>query len=312
MRMRPDTVTSAADTAAGSASPQVSARRHRPPRTSPNWQPHQSSREGWDFNPNTSTDSLPGTGRIIRRFRFQDSASGDRPLEKRLPQISFFDVKMDPKSLSPRAQNGATDKRNPPAIIPSKRDYLRVYYSDFLGQEEPQQEDRPQFVDPTSETSIESDELQNWVLQIQPRARTEVYPLYLLTKDILRRVATNKCRIINSRLAELTEKMRALTDAKARDDAAAKETIQGLQREVADLHGALADEQAKAKGGSEEDMRRLHELERSHAAVVTELETANKSAAQAVQVPGFESRDSHARRKADADSHTCTNAPPHA
>ena len=136
MRMRPDTVTSAADTAAGTASPQVSARRHRPPRTSPNWQPHQSSREGWDFNPNTSTDSLPGTGRIIRRFRFQDSASGDRPLEKRLPQISFFDVKMDPKSLSPRAQNGATDKRNPPAIIPSKRDYLRVYYSDFLGQEE--------------------------------------------------------------------------------------------------------------------------------------------------------------------------------
>lgn len=40
----------------------------------------------------------------------------------------------------------------------SKRDYLRIYYSDYLSQRPVDHEDRPKFADPT-ESSIESEDL---------------------------------------------------------------------------------------------------------------------------------------------------------
>ena len=44
------------------------------------------------------------------------------------------------------------------------------------------------------------------VLESYPRSRTEAYPLYMLTKDVLRRVVDNKCSIINTNLGNLNPK----------------------------------------------------------------------------------------------------------
>ena len=52
-------------------------------------------------------------------------------------------------------------------------------------------------------STIESAELQRWMQQVHPRSRTEAYPLYLLTRDILQRVASDKLKIINSEIDEL-------------------------------------------------------------------------------------------------------------
>ena len=57
-------------------------------------------------------------------------------------------------------------------------------------------------------STIESAELQRWLQQVHPRARTEAYPLLLLTKDILQRVATDKLTIINSEIDDLKRQLR--------------------------------------------------------------------------------------------------------
>ena len=98
--------------------------------------------------------------------------------------------------------------------MPTKCDYLRVYYSDFLSQQPIEDAERPTYAD-TQGGSIESEELQKWVLDSHPRSRTETYPLYLLTKDILRRVATDKCAVINTTLTKLRAELAALREAKA-------------------------------------------------------------------------------------------------
>ena len=41
------------------------------------------------------------------------------------------------------------------------------------------------------------------VLESHPRSRTEAYPLYVLTKDVLKRVVDGKCKIINTNLGKL-------------------------------------------------------------------------------------------------------------
>ena len=128
-------------------------------------------REGWDANFFASTDTLPTTGRITRRYRFNDAM--DRPLARRLPKISHFDVRivdhLTEESLADPA--GRFE-------VPSQRDYLRVYYSDFLSQPPVEQVDRPKFVD-SSETTIESEELQDWVMRVRSythaRARTQAH-----------------------------------------------------------------------------------------------------------------------------------------
>ena len=89
-----------------------------------------------------------------------------------------------------------------------------MYYSDFLSQQPIEDAERPTYAD-TQGGSIESEELQKWVLDSHPRSRTETYPLYLLTKDILRRVATDKCAVINTTLTKLRAELAALREAKA-------------------------------------------------------------------------------------------------
>ena len=129
------------------------------------------AREGWDASFFASSDTLPTTGRITRRFRFNDTL--DRPLAKRLPKISHFDVRIA-NHLTEESMTDPSGRFE----VPSQRDYLRVYYSDFLSQPPVEQVDRPKFVD-SSETTIESEELQDWVMRVRSythaRARTQAH-----------------------------------------------------------------------------------------------------------------------------------------
>lgn len=77
------------------------------------------------------SQSVSSTRTITRRYRF--GSDGAKPLEKLLPQTSHFDI------VPPQEETGLA--------VPSKRDYLRIYYSDYLSQRPPALEDKPQFAD---------------------------------------------------------------------------------------------------------------------------------------------------------------------
>lgn len=71
------------------------------------------------------------SARISRRYRFDERCT---PLDKLLPHTTHFDV--------------VTQQDENALAVPSKRDYLRIYYSDYLSQKPPAVEDKPTFADP--------------------------------------------------------------------------------------------------------------------------------------------------------------------
>ena len=71
------------------------------------------------------------SARISRRYRFDELGT---PLDKLLPHTTHFDV--------------VTQQDENALAVPSKRDYLRIYYSDYLSQKPPAVEDKPTFADP--------------------------------------------------------------------------------------------------------------------------------------------------------------------
>jgi hypothetical protein len=227
------------------------------------------------FAPEYSADSLPGTldtpQRVIRRFNFGTSL---RPIQARLPQISHFDVRMHNLSFGNQDSNQAETDRS--STVPAKTDYLRVYYSDFLSQPPICDVEKLRFAD-SGELTVESELLQNWILDSHPRSRTEAYPLYLLTKDVLRRISTNKCKIINHTLDKLRDELKVLKLAKDHLSAAAQEEIAALTQRIAALTQQLSEIKP---GASPEDLERLAELQQSLAGVQKELDAAKKSAAK--------------------------------
>jgi len=142
------------------------------------------------------------------------------------PQIGFIDVKrspskrgsegdtdsnsIDPSPSRTKSQNSKSSSRPQSAssrmedeaktqtelLRPPKREYMRIYYSDFLSQKPA---DKPKYLD-SNESTIDSEELQTWISNTHPRLRTDVYPLYMMTKDVLQRLVDDKCQIINVEL----------------------------------------------------------------------------------------------------------------
>ena len=92
-----------------------------------------SSRES--SRPSTARDSAgpPSERTITRRYRFGGNSVRSSPLEKLLPQTTHFDI------VAPQEETALA--------VPSKRDYLRIYYSDYLSQKPPTVQDKPQFAD---------------------------------------------------------------------------------------------------------------------------------------------------------------------
>ena len=82
------------DSGSGSRLPSINT--SRSPKTSKG----MGTRGGWEANYFTSAsmDSLPGTagtGRVVRRYNFGNTARSRDGLDKRLPQLSHFDVRLD-------------------------------------------------------------------------------------------------------------------------------------------------------------------------------------------------------------------------
>jgi hypothetical protein len=217
------------------------------------------------FAPEYSADLLPGTlntpPRVIRRFNFGTSL---RPIQARLPQIGHFDVRMHNLSFGNQDSNQAETDRS--STVPAKTDYLRVYYSDFLYQPPICDVEKLRFAD-SGKSTVESELLQKWILESHPRSRTEAYPLYLLTKDVLRRISTNKYKIINHTLDKLRDELKVLKLAKDHLSAAAQEEIAALTQRIAALTQQLSEIKP---GSSPEDLERLEELEQSLAGVQRE------------------------------------------
>jgi hypothetical protein len=116
---------------------------------------------GQDQSASPSMDSLPETsdfppptacGRVIRRYNFQSGrfnrTSTLAAVQSRLPQISHFDVRMSKLSFaSDPDQDGApAPLADTASTVPTKCDYLRVYYSDFLSQHPTEDHDRPRYL----------------------------------------------------------------------------------------------------------------------------------------------------------------------
>ena len=204
-------------------------------------------------------------------------------LTRRLPWL--LDLAMRTGTGNPIQGGAPAPFTSPPDLastVPAKCDYLRVYYSDFLSQQPTEEADRPTYAD-SQKASIESEELQKWILDSHPRSRTETYPLYLLTKDVLRRVTTDKCTIINTTLNKLRAELAALSEAKAQGERAAEQARQQLQQQIADLEQALQEERAQPRGGSDEDMKRLAQMDEQIAELKRALDAALKEAAKATE-----------------------------
>eukprot|EP00960_Hanusia_phi_P045428 757235-Hanusia_phi.AAC.4 len=129
---------------------------------------------------------------VLRRYRFDVKGGADM----KLPALRHYDVKMR------KASTGSADSELHHDMTTS-RDYLRFYYTDYLAIPL-MEESKPKFADERSE-SIEIVELCRWISSVNPRTRLESYPLFVLCKDVLNRLATKELKIIDSEKAELMD-----------------------------------------------------------------------------------------------------------
>ncbi|EKX52153.1 hypothetical protein GUITHDRAFT_102054 [Guillardia theta CCMP2712] len=156
---------------------------------------------------------------VLRRYRFDAQGGGQ---ETRLPALRHYDVKM-------RRSSAAPSESELQYHMTTNRDYLRFYYTDYLGSP-PMEDSKPKFADDRGE-AIEIQELCRWISSVNPRTRLESYPLFVLCKDVLNRIATKELKIIDSDKAEL---MDLLADAKNR--------IAELEKKLADAQDEFREE----------------------------------------------------------------------
>jgi hypothetical protein len=149
----------------------------------------------------------------------------------------------------------------------------------------------------TEGATIESEELQKWVFDTHPRSRTEAYPLYLLTKDVLKRVATDKCLVINTTLSNLRAELARQAEAMAQGEHAAEQVRQQLLSQIQDLEQALQDEVKKPKGGSAEDMARLAQSDETIEDMKRRLDTAVKDSSKATELAEKAKKDTEMYKK---------------
>jgi len=203
-----------------------------------------------------------------RRFHFNNRTSLPS-LDKRLPHLGHFDVRISTGHPGMREAQSTLDdgdmmshEDTASCGLGRQRDYLRVYYSDYLSTGPLLEIDKPKFID-ASEAAIEGDDLLSWILSVQPRSRTETYPLYVLTKDMLKRIAQGRLAVISSRQERLEAELRQAQADMAAQQAEAERVRAVLLQEVADLNGALDHARAHAPRdeGEVEKLRRALEME---------------------------------------------------
>ena len=85
------------------------------------------------------------------------------------------------------------------SVVPPPRQYLRIYYGDFLGVAPMH---KPNFADP-EEKMLDCDEWFNWIRLAHPRTRVDAYPMLLVCKELLDRFVRRDLTLISRRTVEL-------------------------------------------------------------------------------------------------------------
>ena len=83
--------------------------------------------------------------------------------------------------------------------VPAPREYLRIYYGDYLGLTPAK---KPRFAD-EGESTIDCDDWIDWVRQVNPRTRVDAYPLLLVCRDLLDRFVRRELSLVSRRTEEL-------------------------------------------------------------------------------------------------------------
>ena len=124
-------------------------------------------------------------------------------------EVGHFEVKVPPaRPLTMELEGGEIC----PATIAAPREYLRVYYSDFLGVNPA---NKPKFSDPLEKT-IDCDDWLEWIRYANPRTRLDAYPLLLVCKELLDRLVRRELTLISRRTEDLTAALeRAQTELAA-------------------------------------------------------------------------------------------------
>jgi hypothetical protein len=113
-------------------------------------------------------------------------------------EISRFDVRVSTappaRPLHMEAGNRCVGK-----AIAASREYLRVYYGDYLSVSPAQ---KPKFAN-SAETMLECQDWVEWIRDAKPRTRVDAYPLLLVCKDLLDRFVRRELQLISRRTTEL-------------------------------------------------------------------------------------------------------------
>ena len=115
--------------------------------------------------------------------------------------------------------------------VSASREYLRVYYGDYLGVSPAQ---KPRFAD-IAETTLDCEDWLEWIRHATPRTRLDAYPLLLVCKDLLDRFVRRELRLVSRRTSELeAELMRARSDIAAQ--ACELDTLRNRLGPDSDIH----------------------------------------------------------------------------
>ena len=141
------------------------------------------------------------------------------PIKKAPLQLERVDVlTRDPLPRPFRLDLGSLGEY--PQKSQTAREHLRLYYSDFL--RVPTAE-KPRYMD-MDEKTVDCDDLIAWIVQAEPRSRMDAYPLLIMCRDLLQRLARRELRVASRKAEEL---MAELEKARA--------TIEGQKAELDEL-----------------------------------------------------------------------------
>jgi len=220
-------------------------------------------------------------------------------------KMSHFSVKIPASEL---AAMGSSEGRT---------EHLRIYYSDLMGAE-PAQDPRAK---PTDRT-IEVEKMANWLTDAVPRSRVDAYPLWVLTRDILKRfvgkdlaIASREAKRMASSL-DLTNKAlkkvqhdlgKSQKGVADRDEKLQKmqelvDTVPGLEEKQRAIEQKYAESEAKVsmlhKKIEEQKELFSKKLEETKASVKEKCDAANEKKLEA-----FKSQLSDMQKRLESSSH---------
>jgi hypothetical protein len=164
----------------------------------------------------------------------------------------------------------------------TKLDHLRMYYCDFLT---PSRKLEPPILTEDQRT-LEVESMCEWLLRASPRNRFEAYPLWIITKDMLRRFVSRDITLLDRNAQAQQAQIRQLSETLAASDSALRLAEQRLLtfRSEADKLDALSRDLADWQGRA--------------AALQLDVERANTAAARAGQL--LERQEAELARRMEA------------